>query len=110
MKAVVAVIFAALLILLAVLAFAPADTRSPVRQNAVLSVPSGSAVPKRDPRGRIKRSASSRREFRTTHPCPSTGKTRGACADHVIDHIVPLACGGEDAAANMQWQTAADAR
>ena len=26
------------------------------------------------------------------------------------DHIVPLACGGPDAASNMQWQTAADER
>lgn len=28
---------------------------------------------------------------------------------HVIDHIVPLACGGRDAPENMQWQTTADA-
>jgi len=24
---------------------------------------------------------------------------------HVVDHIVPLACGGADDASNMQWQT-----
>ena len=24
---------------------------------------------------------------------------------HVVDHIVPLACGGADAPSNMQWQT-----
>lgn len=29
---------------------------------------------------------------------------------HVVDHIVPLACGGADAPANMQWQTAADGK
>jgi hypothetical protein len=27
----------------------------------------------------------------------------------VIDHVVPLACGGADAADNMQWQTVAAA-
>jgi hypothetical protein len=27
-----------------------------------------------------------------------------------IAHIVPLACGGPDAASNMQWQTVAEAR
>jgi hypothetical protein len=26
---------------------------------------------------------------------------------YVIDHVVPLACGGADAPANMQWQTIA---
>lgn len=29
---------------------------------------------------------------------------------YVIDHIVPLACGGLDAPANMQWQTIAAAK
>jgi len=29
---------------------------------------------------------------------------------YVIDHVIPLACGGEDAPSNMQWQTAAEAR
>lgn len=28
----------------------------------------------------------------------------------VIDHIVPLACGGRDLPSNMQWQTRAEAR
>jgi hypothetical protein len=27
---------------------------------------------------------------------------------YVIDHIVPLACGGADAPSNMQWQTIAE--
>jgi hypothetical protein len=28
----------------------------------------------------------------------------------VIDHIEPLACGGADSPANMQWQTIAEAK
>jgi hypothetical protein len=28
---------------------------------------------------------------------------------YVIDHVVPLACGGADAPSNMQWQTTAAA-
>ncbi len=29
---------------------------------------------------------------------------------HVVDHKVPLACGGADAPSNMQWQTTEDAK
>jgi len=29
---------------------------------------------------------------------------------YVVDHIVPIACGGRDAPSNMQWQTVAEAR
>jgi len=49
------------------------------------------------------------REFQREHPCPSTGKTIGACPGYRKDHIVPLACGGPDAVSNLQWQTAAAA-
>jgi len=28
----------------------------------------------------------------------------------VVDHIIPLACGGADAPSNMQWQTVAEAK
>ena len=50
------------------------------------------------------------REFQRQHPCPSTGNTRGACPGYVRDHIWPLACGGPDSVANLQWQTIRDAR
>src|ERR1700724_2351412 len=50
------------------------------------------------------------REFQREHPCPSTGKTSGACPGYRKDHIKPLACGGSDAVSNMQWQTVAAAR
>lgn len=29
---------------------------------------------------------------------------------HVVDHIVPLACGGSDSPSNMQWQTVEDGK
>ena len=43
-------------------------------------------------------------------PCPSTGRTTGACPGYRKDHIVALACGGPDAVSNMQWQTVRDAK
>jgi hypothetical protein len=51
------------------------------------------------------RSASVKREFQLTHPCPATGCTSGACPGYVKDHVLPLACGGPNAVSNLQWQT-----
>jgi hypothetical protein len=56
------------------------------------------------------RSASVKREFQLTHPCPATGRTSGACPGYVKDHVLPLACGGPDAVSNLQWQTIRDAK
>jgi hypothetical protein len=56
------------------------------------------------------RSASIKREFQLTHPCPATGRKSGACPGYVKDHVVQLACGGPDAPSNMQWQTVQDAK
>ena len=56
------------------------------------------------------RSNSANAEFKREHPCPTTGARSGACGGYVIDRIVPLACGGVDAPANMQWQTVAEAK
>jgi hypothetical protein len=64
----------------------------------------------RDSRGRIVRSAESKREFRRAHPCPSTGRSSGACPGYVIDHVKPLKRGGADAPSNMQWQTMSEAK
>lgn len=48
------------------------------------------------------------REFRSTHRCPSTGRTHGACPGYVVDHIIPLCAGGPDRPDNMQWQSRED--
>jgi hypothetical protein len=56
------------------------------------------------------RSRTVTREFQREHPCPSTGRTAGACPGFRKDHIVPLACGGPDTVQNLQWQTIRDAR
>jgi len=59
---------------------------------------------------RIHRSTAARREFKREHPCPATGQPTGPCPGYIIDHIRPLACGGEDNPRNMQWQTRTEAR
>ncbi len=64
----------------------------------------------RDTKGRITRSATAKRAFQKAHPCPSTGKTTGACPGYVIDHVVPLKRGGADTPSNMAWQTVAAAK
>ncbi len=50
------------------------------------------------------------REFQRTHPCPSTGKTKGRCPGYVVDHIKPLCAGGADRPSNIQWQTVEQAK
>ena len=62
-----------------------------------------SSVP-RDARGRIARSETAKHAFEV-----QTGYPKGR-PGYVIDHIVPLACGGADAPTNMQWQTLAEAK
>jgi hypothetical protein len=62
-------------------------------------------APQRDEHGRFKRSEAAKDAFKREHPCPSTGKTSGACPGYVIDHITALKHGGADAPSNMQWQT-----
>ena len=59
---------------------------------------------------RTKRSQSAKVEFKLANPCPANGATKGPCAGYVIDHMWPLACGGEDHPRNMQWQTIAEGK
>jgi hypothetical protein len=58
----------------------------------------------RDAHGRIQRSAKAKEDF-----MKKTGYPHGR-PGYVVDHIVPLECGGADDPGNMQWQTAADAK
>ena len=75
----------------------PAAANKPATRRAATPVP-------RDAKGRIKRNNQARHAFmvRTGYPHGRQG--------YVVDHIVPLACGGADAASNMQWQPVAEAK
>jgi 5-methylcytosine-specific restriction endonuclease McrA len=54
----------------------------------------------------IKRSATQKHHFMLKNPCPSTlAHGKYSCPGYVVDHIIPLACGGADTPDNMQWQT-----
>src|SRR5258708_6503723 len=58
----------------------------------------------RDEHGKIKRDPKARAAFLRQTGCPH-GRP-----GYVVDHIVPLECGGADAPSNMQWQTITEAR
>ena len=64
----------------------------------------------RDAAGKIARSPQAKTQFKKEHPCPSTGKSGGACPGNVIDHVTPLKRGGADAPSNMQWQNTQEAK
>jgi 5-methylcytosine-specific restriction endonuclease McrA len=78
----------------------PAQSRQAARSKSVAP-----ASTPRDSRGHIRRDREQRAAFERSHPCPSTGKTSGACPGYVVDHVVPLKRGGADKPSNMQWQT-----
>lgn len=65
---------------------------------------------KRDSHGKIARSQQAKSDFKHQKPCPSTGKSTGACPGYVIDHVVALKRGGADAPSNIQWQQTAAAK
>ena len=48
--------------------------------------------------------------FRKSHPCPSNGKTSGACPGYVVTYITPPKKGGAHTATNMQWLTNVEAK
>jgi hypothetical protein len=59
--------------------------------------------PKRMANGEIRRRADVLVAFQKIHPCPSTGKTTGACPGWSKDHVWPLAVCGCDSVSNLQW-------
>lgn len=73
----------------------------PVLAAALLLVAVAQAQP-------IERNRSQVQTFRAQEPCPSTGRTRGACPGWAVDHIVALCAGGLDHRSNMQWITDED--
>lgn len=82
---------------------------------ALLAVPLFGSTAKcttcaRTSKKKIKRSGSAKKQFQAEHPCPGTGRTTGGCKGYVIDHVMPLACGGGDNPGNMQWQTKSEAK
>ena len=83
-----------------------ATAHAPTHAGATQAKP---GVP-RDASGKIARSPAQKHAFEKSHPCPSTGKSSGACPGYVIDHVVPLKRGGADRPGNMRWQTTAEAR
>jgi hypothetical protein len=79
-----------------------ASPRSPAVSHPRATTPATPGT--RTSRGRIQRSEQAKDDFlrQTGHPHGWPG--------HVVDHKVPLACGGADAPSNMQWQTTAEAK
>ena len=64
----------------------------------------------RTPDGRIKRDLTARRDFMSHTLCPATNSYSLQCPGYVVDHVIPLSCGGADQPYNMQYQTVADAK
>lgn len=87
---------------------AAALTTAAATASASLPVPATQEIrycgpPARTASGEILRRADVLAAFRKANPCPSTGKTSGACPRWSMDHVWPLACGGCDAVWNIQW-------
>jgi hypothetical protein len=81
---------------------APRTPRAKPEKAAPVKAPAVAVA--RAERARIQRSDAARHAF-----ARQTGYLNGR-PGYIIDHIVPLACGGTDAPSNMQWQTEAAAK
>lgn len=89
------------LVVLALLLAAPLAAKPPAHHAPPASK---CASCPRDAHGKIARSESAREQFMR-----QTGYPHGR-PGYVIDHIIPLACGGADVPSNLQWQSTADAK
>src|SRR5262245_15310297 len=80
------------------------SSRSSSSKSTKSSVPKKFTVAKRSCNDTVRRRSSARAKFmkRTGYPNGRRG--------YVVDHIVPLECGGADVPSNMQWQTAEEAK
>ena len=83
---------------------APHERKAPQPKSGNQKTSGASSTAAHDTRGRIARSETAKHAFEV-----QTGYPNGR-PGYVIDHIVPLACGGADQPSNMQWQTVADAK
>ena len=83
---------------------AKSSARKSSAKKSTTSISKKSTVAPRDGNGRIRRSAAAKREY-----VKQTGYPNGR-KGYVVDHIVPLECGGADVPSNMQWQTVAEAK
>jgi hypothetical protein len=84
------------------------ERKAPAKKGTTAAEPrtasSRAAAQPRDAKGRFVRSGTAKAAFMKQSGYP--GGRRG----YVVDHIIPLACGGPDAPTNMQWQTTAEAK
>jgi hypothetical protein len=64
----------------------------------------------RDAQGKLVGRPEPQAAFIASHPCPAAGSAAGTCTGYVVDHVTPLACGGQDTPENMQWATDAHAK
>lgn len=75
---------------------------SPIQVNPLVEVRQ-CGEPRRDAKGVIIRRSDVLTAFTKAHPCPATGLSTGACPGWQRNHIIPLAAGGCDMVANLQW-------
>lgn len=83
---------------------APGTATQTTRSSGNDSPSTYSSTQPRDSHGRFVRSEAARDAFMR-----QTGYPHGR-PGYVVDHIVPLACGGADSPSNMQWQTMGEAK
>lgn len=82
----------------------PKAERKAKTKKSSSGIPAKSSIATRAINGRIARSPEERKAF-----MKETGYPKGR-KGYIVDHVVPLECGGADSPANMQWQTVTEAK